>query len=1086
LASIERERVPSPRPIAGREIPLIDRVEEMKLLKEAVDRTIQGEGGLVFLYGEAGIGKTRLARELRAYAHLRGVQVLYGRCPALFRMNGVPPYILWREVIRDYLETSNPEQLYRVIGFYPAEVAKLVPELGQKLRTIPQSFQIDPEQEQNRLFEAVSQFITNIAREAPLVVVLDDLQWTDPSSLLLLHYMARGVQKTPLLLLGAYRSTDIDAKHPLTPVLTELNRERLPQSIQLKRMSLNDVSEMIKSMLEQDDVPAEFCKLVYEKTRGNPFFAEEVVRSLKEEEVIYHEGDKWKVKEVSKIEFPETVKNVIKARLDRLDEESQDVLTLASFVGNDFTLEVMCALTGIEENKLLELMDKMLKTGLIKEREIHGEGVCSFADILVRDVVYESVSLLKRKKLHGVVGCALEKVYAKKIDEHLGELASHFLEGGDKDKALDYFLKAGDKAAKIYANAEATSYFQSALRLLEEKEGEFREKGRVLEKLGDIKKLVGEYDACLKYWTDGLLMWGYLDERGDISRLHRKVANVLWEDTGDAEKAKVHHEKALKILEAEPESVELASLFEDMARMYGRTESMDKALNWAEKALELAKKLNDYGVIASSYDSLGTFTLATSGDWKKAVECHEKALKIALDNGLTETAIQTYDSLGTALPWQEQERSVDCFEKGFELAKKVGAIRWVSLLGTILAGLYCLMGINDKAVLLAEESVALDRKTGNMPNLSFSLSTLGSVYLVLGEWDKSEKYLTEALNLSRTLDQYGRIAWSSIDLSILYGMYKGDLSKARGLLEGAIGILEKAGAKLGQMVASSYLVWMYVELGMLQEANDLLNVVQKFFLEINEEGSIAWAEALRGMELRAQKKWEESIEHFEKSRREFEHINARRWMTFSFAKFFLCEYARVYLERDQEGDREKAHNLLGQALEIFQKIGAKKEIEKTIKLIEVLQPPHTQIREGTVSSESLEYADVQSKIIASPRELKIGESLELEIELTNTCKKGAILLIKITEVIPEGFAIVKKPEVYRVEGNCLNMKEKRLDPSMTEEVKLVLTPKIQGTFHIKPKILYVDADCKEKTHEPKPTIITVKELGIKGWLKGER
>jgi predicted ATPase len=209
----------------------------MKLLKEAVDRTIQGEGGLVLLYGEAGIGKTRLARELRAYAHLRGMQVLYGRCPALFRMDGVPPYILWKEVIKDYLEACTPEQLYRVIGYYPAEVAKLVPELSQKLRSIPQSFPISPGQEQNRLFEAVSQFITNISRETPLLVVLDDLQWTDPSSLLLLHYMARGVQKTPLLILGAYRSTDIDAKHPLSPVLSELNRERLPQSVSLKRMS---------------------------------------------------------------------------------------------------------------------------------------------------------------------------------------------------------------------------------------------------------------------------------------------------------------------------------------------------------------------------------------------------------------------------------------------------------------------------------------------------------------------------------------------------------------------------------------------------------------------------------------------------------------------------------------------------------------------------------------------------------------------------------------------------------------------------------------------------------------------------------
>jgi len=1058
----------------------------MKLLKEAVDRAVQGEGGVVFLYGEAGIGKTRLARELRAYAHLRGMQVLYGRCPALFRMDGVPPYVLWSEVIRDYLENCSPEQLYRVIGFYPAELAKLVPELKQKLGAFPQSLQINPEHERDRLFEAVSQFITSISKETPLLVVLDDLQWTDQTSLLLLHYLARGVYKTPLILLGAYRETDIDDRHPMSPVLTELNRERLLQSVPLKRMSLNDTSEMIKQTLEQDEVPKEFCELVYEKTRGNPFFVEEVIKSLKEEGIVHREENKWKIAEVSRIEFPKTVKSVIKARISRLDDECQNVLTMASFIGNDFTSEALVGVTGIEEDKLLELIDKILKTELFKHRVIRGEDVCSFADIIVRDVAYEEVSPFRRKKLHNIVGCALEKVYAKKVDEHLGELALHFLEGGDKDKALDYFFKAGEKAARVYANVEATSYFQSALRLLEEKEGEFREKGRVLEKLGDIKKLVGEYDACLKYWNDGLQTWGQLDEKGDISRLHRKIANVLWEDTGDAENAKVHHDKALNILEAEPESVELASLYEDMALMFGRTESMAKALDWAEKALELAKKLNDHGVIASSYVSLGEFTLATSGDWKKAVECHEKALKIALDNGLMETAIQAYNSLGYALPWQEQERSVDCFEKGFELAKKVGAIRWVSLLGTILASLYCTMGITDKAVLLAEESVALDRKTGNMPSLSHSLGTLGSVYSVLGEWDKGEKYLIEALNLSKRLDQYGRIAWSSIDLSNLYGIDQGDFPKARELLEEAIGILEKAGAKLGQMLASFYLVWTYVELGVLQKANDLLNVVHKFFLEMNDEGWIAWVETLRGMELRAQKKWEESIEHFEKSGRELENVNARRWMTYAFAKGFLCEYARVYLERDKEGDREKAHDLLGQALEIFQKIGAKKEIEKTVKLIEVLQPPHTQIREGTVSPESLKSTDVQCKIIASPRELKIGESLELEIEVTNTRKKGTILLTKIMEIIPEGFTIVKKPELYRIEDNCLNMKEKQLDPSKTEEVTIVLTPKIQGTFHLKPKILYIDADGQEKTHEPKPTSITVKELGIKGWLKGER
>jgi len=1085
LASLERERVPSPRPIARKETQLINRIEEMNLLREAVDRAVRGEGNLVFVCGEAGIGKTRLAREVGAYARLRGMQVLYGRCPALFKMDGVPPYVLWGEVIRDYLENCSPEQLYRVVGFYPAELARLVPQLKQKLGAIPQSLSISPELERDRLFEAVSEFITNIAKETPLLVVLDDLQWTDQTSLLLLHYLARGVYKTPLVLLGAYRETDIDDRHPLSPVLTELNRERLLQSVPLKRMSLNDTSEMIRRVLEQDDVPKEFCELVYEKTRGNPFFVEEVIKSLKEEQIIHREENKWKIAEVSRIEFPKTVKSVIKARIGRLDDECQNVLTMASFIGNDFTCEALRGVMGIEEDKLLELIDKILKTELFKHRVIRGEDVCSFVDIIVRDVAYEEVGPFRRKKLHNTVGCALEKVYAEKVDEHLGELASHFLEGGNKDKALDYFLKAGDKASKVYANVEAVSYFQSALKLLEEKETELRQRAVVLERLGDIKKLVGEYDACLKYWDEGLLVWRQVDERGNVSRLHRKMANVLWEDTGDAEKAKGQHEKALKILETAPESIELASLYEDMAHMYYYTESMTKALSCAEKALELAIKLNDYGVIASSYSSLGEITFSTSGDLKKAVECHEKALKIALDNGFVDTAIRAYNNLGMVLPWEEQERALDCFEKGFELAKKAGAIRWVSSIGNILTSLYVGMGNTNKTVLTADESIALARKTGNMPNLSSSLNHLGSAYLILGEWDKAEQCFNESLKISQKLDLFRQIASSTYDLGILYGIYKGEYAKAEGFLEKAVAKFERAEAKYNQILLSAALVWIYIESGKLREANDLLNSVEKFAIEKSDTFLTVIAEMLKGMYFRAQKKWEESIEHFEKSR-EYEYTYLRRWLIYHFAKLYLNEYARVYLERNQEGDREKALDLLKEALEIFQKLGAKKEIERTMKTIEALQRPSTHIREETISPGSYEFAEVQSSVTATPRELKIGESLELEIEVTNTRKEGAILLTKLTEVIPEGFAIAKKPELYRIEGNCLIMREKRLGPSGTEVVKLVVTPKIQGTFHIKPRITYLDENGKYRSYEPEPVSITVKELGIKGWLKGER
>jgi tetratricopeptide (TPR) repeat protein len=926
LPSHESEVVPSPRSIAIKETQLIDRADEMNLLREAVDRAVRGEGGVVFLYGEAGIGKTRLARELAAYARLLGMRVLSGRCPALFRMDGVPPYILWKEVVKDYLETCTPEQLYKVIGNYPIEVSKLVPELKQMLRTIPESFPLSPENSRDRLFEAVSQFVTNVSKEAPLLVILDDLQWTDESSLLLLHYLARGAYKESLILLGAYRDTDVDERHPLKPVLTELNRERLLQSVQMKRMSFDDVSEMIKRILEQDDVSREFCELIYERTRGNPFFVEEVIKSLKEEEVIYREDDKWKVKEVSKIEFPETVKNVIKKRVSRLDDECQNILTLASFVGNDFTFEALRGVTEIEEDKLLELMEKVLKTGLVKERVIRGEDVYCFADVIVRDVVHEEVSHLRHKKLHHKVGCSLEKVYAEKIDEHLGELAYHFLESGDKDKALEYFLKAGEKASKIYANSEAVSYYQSALGLLEEKEGEYREKARVLETLGDIKRIQGEYDLCIKRWNEALVLWKQLDEKEKVAGLHRRMAMMLWRDVGDIEKAQENFEKALRILEIEPENIELAALYAARAHMSYFTEDVTKARSWAEKALELGKKLNAFEAMASSYVDLGLVFGAT-GEQKKAVECMEKALKIALDNGYLDIAGRAYNNLAIHLPAEENERALECYEKGFELAKKAGYIEGISWFGAQLAPRYFGMGNSDKAIALAEESEVLSRKIGNLFNLGNSTLILGAFYHVLGEWNKGEQYLKESLSISQKINNtnlmtngYSLVGWCYHD--------RGEYVKAREYFEKMSEVYEKTGAKAYQISDYQWVAMNYIELGEIDKARALLDDLHKFAHEKQNKQLIANEDATRAMLLRAEKKWNESIGLFEKSLQEYEALGARRWNVYSLAKY-IYEYARAYLERDQEGDREKADKLLSQALEIYQKLGAKKDIEKT-------------------------------------------------------------------------------------------------------------------------------------------------------------
>jgi len=407
------------------------------------------------------------------------------------------------------------------------------------------------------------------------------------------------------------------------------------------------------------------------------------------------------------------------------------------------------------------------------------------------------------------------------------------------------------------------------------------------------------------------------------------------------------------------------------------------------------------------------------------------------------------------------------------------------LIGQHLASRYLGMGDVNKAVTLAEESAALNRKSGNMLLLNWSLRLLGTIHQILGEWDESEQYYKEAMNIAQRLDDFQSIATAFAYYGWLY-FDRGEYAKAKEFFEKMSEVFEKHGAKAHQIGWSPFVITEYIYIGEFKKAHDLIDELHKYALEKENRDLIATADVLMATLFRAQKKWEESIKHFEKSLQELEALGERQWDMFPFANMVLYEYARVYVERDQEGDREKALNLLNQALEIFQKMGAKKAIEKTMTLVETLHPSPTQIPGETAISKSYEYADVQCNIVATPKELKIGESLELEIELTNMHKEGIILLNKITEVVPEGFAITKKPEFYRMEDNRLNMKEKRLGPQDTEIVKLALTPKVQGTFHVKPRILFIDASGKEKTLEPKPISITVKELGIKGWLKGER
>ncbi|UCE15559.1 MAG: tetratricopeptide repeat protein [Candidatus Bathyarchaeota archaeon] len=916
--------LPSPEPIWAR--PLVDRENELSTLKGRLDDVLRGEGSLVFVTGEAGIGKTRLLMELKAYAKLRGALFLVGNC---YR-EGAVPYKPWVQIIGEYSRRSRPELLYKVAGIYSAEIVKLVPEAASKLGAVPSLPALTPEGERLRLFEAVTQFFINASKENPLVLFLDNLQWGDLSTMQLLHHLGRSLKMERLTIAGAYRDLELEERKALSECLLDMNRERLFQALPLRRLNAPEVRVMVKQTFG-DKVPPKLAKLVYEKSGGNPFFVEEILRSLAEERMVQPGEKGWVVPDVSRVRIPRTVKAVVTQRLEHLDEACRRTLSLAAVVGREFDFQVLKEITGLEEDQLVTHLDDCLRDGLIQERRVPTGEIYTFTDNQVRDVLYEEVSTVRRRRLHIQAGQILEKLHAKNLEEHADELAYHFHEGRDNTKALKYFLKAGDRAMKVYANEEASSHFESALNLLDRTGGDVREKARVAEALGDLKYGNMEYEASLEYFNEALeLLKETRDKRGQ-ARIHDKMAEILTWMLGRYKDALTHLNEALKVLKNEPTSRELGHVYWDLADIHlWCLGDLSKAVSLGRKALNLAEEIGALDVKAGCYIEL-IFTKLV--DFQKATKYVEEGLNIAIENNIPEIAVDGYYYIPLYhIALGNFHRAMEYLEEGLEFSRKVGNMSWSGWMMAVRAMVYTFIGDLQKAIETAEDTIQTTKKTGDLYGLCIALSVLGGAYRTMGEWDKAYEYYVQALEIAERMHDH---AWLIIINSSLGRLCyeKEEHGKAEEILQKQVEVIEKIGGKIRCPAQLPYwgfvpYIWLselQLKIGRLKKAKDLADVAYEVAVKSKSRLYLALANRVKAMLFNSQKAWESSIESFEKSKREFEAMNAIPELIQT-----LYEYGSTYLQRNQKGDREKAHSLLDQALEISRKIGAKKWIEKII------------------------------------------------------------------------------------------------------------------------------------------------------------
>ena len=616
---------------------LVGRSRERDLIRAQLDAALDGQGGLIVLGGDAGIGKTALAEEACRAAGDAGALVLVGRC---YDGSETPPYGPWVEVLEEVRARAERS---------PAQGAAVEPR-----------FTHSPSQA--ALFDEVRRYVAALARERPLVILLDDLHWADSASLDLLRVVARQLTSAPILLLGTYRSDEVIRGHPLYRLLPVLVREALAVRIDLSPLADDHVRALIDHAyrLPPDDA-ARLAGYLQARAGGNPFFIGELLRSLEGTVLVRGDDGGWNLGALALVQVPVLLRQVIDARLARLGVDAEALLAVAAVVGQVVPLALWAAVAGTPEPDLVALVERAVEARVL---DATPDGLAaSFSHALIREALYESILPARRRLWHRQIGEALVSERSPDPDA----LAYHFSQAGDS-RAATWLTRAGERAQRAFAWQAATQRFEAALALLDGEDGASNERGWLLFHLALLRRFTDPAPAAA-YMVEAERL-GQASGDAALVAYARFFVGMLHRMNGDFQRGNTTTEEGVALLDAlsPADHVRLAALettVDPLDPQNGRGELtlvLGEAGRYAE-ARDIGERIvglpasETFGSRGDAYYGLG-YSYAALGRPEAARDAFARAREVfRTDDHRTQVLATLFDELVLAiLPYQTDQR----------------------------------------------------------------------------------------------------------------------------------------------------------------------------------------------------------------------------------------------------------------------------------------------------------------------------------------------------------------------------------------------------------------------------------------------